>query len=188
MTQPVIVLNRDNQSVHYRTQPYSDPGANAYDDQTCDLSSQIITNNTVNTNLYGTYTVEYSVEDAAGNNATASRPVDIILPLTDYYAQIYNAVDSCTSGVYFYQGLIQDCDCDAQKVTVGNISNFGLSATFPLPVSGQYSELLNMDTTKAAVHFLGYGLMAPDAQSIYWEYQISDSVSTDVCRSHWQKF
>jgi len=172
-------------SVHYRNAPYSDAGCEVADDQTCLYAEDIQIANTVDITRYGSYSVTYTAVDAAGNTGTAIRPVDIVLPLTDYYYQWYEAYDTCTSGNYFYTGLIQDCDCGTFSVIAGNISGLGLSASFTLPVSGQYNHILTMDTVKAAVHFSGSGIMNPSADTLFWNYSISDSVQTDVCRAVW---
>lgn len=183
---PVVLLNTDSIEVHYRGMPYFDPGIETADNYTCDLTDiEII--NTVDTGAYGSYSVIYKVTDDAGNTTEMTRVVDIVLPLSDYYSQNYDAVDSCTTNNYFYTGIIQDCACEGNIVTVGNISNFGLSAAFNLPLSGQYYEMLTLDTVKAGVHFEGSGMMTSAADSIIWEYQIYDSISTDVCRSIWVK-
>ncbi len=184
---PVILLNQDPEEVHYRGDSYIDPGAGAADDYSCNTGLQIQTTNLVDTSLYGSYQVIYTVEDEAGNQAEVIRDVDVILPIDDYYNLTYKATDTCTSNIYIYTGLIQDCNCPSFSVTVGNISNFGLSASFTLPVSGTYNEILTLDTIKASVHFEGFGTMSPSAEIIRWEYSISDSVSTDVCTSTWIK-
>jgi hypothetical protein len=184
---PMIILVPDSDVPHFRTEPFIEPGYDVADDQTCLTSDLVSVINPIDVNRYGNYVVSYSAEDEAGNMTTAFRSVDIVLPLADYYDQTWNAYDTCTSGNYFYTGLIQDCDCGAFAVTVGNISNFGLSATFTLPVTDRYNHVLTMDTVKSAVHFLGTGTMSQMADTLYWNYTIADSVATDVCRSVWIK-
>ncbi|MFI5171206.1 MAG: immunoglobulin-like domain-containing protein [Chitinophagales bacterium] len=184
---PIFTLNTDPESSHFRTEPFTDPGAVAADDYSCNLTGNIETINEVDINHYGTYNIIYKVEDEAGNSAEISRQIDIILPITDYYSQTYNAYDTCTSSNFFYTGLVQDCDCSDFSVIVGNISNFGPNATFTLPISGQYNHIITLDTTKAAVYFLGTGTMSTAADTLYWEYTIQDSISTDACRSVWIK-
>ena len=184
---PIINLNPDTTLKHYRSEPYNDPGFEAVDDYSCNLTDNIEVINEVDVNHYGSYSITYTVEDEAGNVAETERQVDIILPLTDYYSQNYTAFDTCTSSNFYYTGLVQDCDCDNFSVIVGNISNFGLSASFPLPISGQYNQVITLDTTKADVYFFGTGTMSTAADTIFWEYSIQDSVSTDVCRSVWIK-
>ncbi len=184
---PVINLNPDTDLNHYRTEPYFDPGINVADDYSCDLTENIQILNEVDVNHYGSYYVTYIAEDEAGNLAEEKRQVDIILPIIDYYSQDYLAFDTCTSSNFFYTGLIQDCDCDDFSVIVGNISNFGLSASFTLPISGQYNQILLLDTVKAAVHFIGSGTMSTGADTLFWDYTIQDSITTDICRSVWIK-
>ena len=56
---------------------YLDAGSEAFDTEDGDLTSEIAVTNNVNTNLLGTYTVEYSVTDSSGNTATAQRAVNV---------------------------------------------------------------------------------------------------------------
>jgi len=186
-TEPTILLTADESDVHYRTEPYTDPGFFIVDDYTCNLNEDVQIDGFVDINHYGTYQINYTVTDNAGNEAIASRIVDIILPVDDYYAIEWAAYDTCASGNYFYTGLIQDCDCGEFAVTVGNISNFGLSAVFNLPISGVYNQFLSLDTAKAGVSFLGTATMSTAADSLIWNYIISDSLSSDACRSVWIK-
>jgi len=186
-TPPVIIQNHDPYGIHERGAVYQDPGAAAMDNYTCDLTDQITVTNDVDIYHYGSYTINYTVSDAAGNTTESIRPVDIVLPLTDYYSENYQAYDTCTSGNYQYTGLIEDCNCSGMQVIVGNISNFGLGALFPLPISGQYNQVIELDTAKADLQFSGTGVMSPGADTIRWNYSIADTVSTDVCRSVWVK-
>ena len=77
ITPPIIVLIGGNQTVSVGT-TYTDPGATATDDVNGNITSTITANNTVNTNMLGTYNVTYRVNDSSGNNATATRTVTVI--------------------------------------------------------------------------------------------------------------
>jgi len=57
---------------------FTDPGATATDDTDGDLTDSITVSGTVDTSATGTYTLEYSVEDAAGNSSSTSRTVVVI--------------------------------------------------------------------------------------------------------------
>lgn len=57
---------------------YSDAGATATDSYDGDLTSSIATNNNVDSNTVGSYTVTYTVSDSSGNTATASRTVNVV--------------------------------------------------------------------------------------------------------------
>lgn len=183
---PVITLTPDT-LVHYLNYPYIDPGFTVTDNQSTGLEAKVIVQGTVDIHNYGSYSINYSVADENGNTGTASRKVDIVLSKDNYYYLTYAAYDSCTSGNFSYTGLVQDCNCPQNAVTVANISNFGMSALFTLPIDGQYNEIILMDTTKAAVSFYGEAKMSTGADTLFWNYSIADSVNTDVCSSVWIK-
>lgn len=172
---------------HYRGTPYTAPGFWVADNHTCNMNELVSVTSSVDENRYGTYTTTYSVSDEAGNTSEVTIPVDVILPISDYYDIEWKAYDTCTSGNYNYYGLILDCDCEGDFVTAANFSNFGLSAVFNLPVSGTYYQFLTLDTTKAGVTFTGTATMSPAADTLKWSYIISDSISSDVCTSVWIK-
>jgi Bacterial surface protein, Ig-like domain/Bacterial Ig domain/Putative Ig domain/FG-GAP-like repeat len=56
---------------------YEDAGATANDDIDGDLNDAIITTGSVNTTVVGTYTINYSVSDRAGNTSSTLRTVTI---------------------------------------------------------------------------------------------------------------
>ena len=57
---------------------YLDEGATAVDNIEGDITPKIITDNTVNANVLGTYQITYTVRDNANNEATISRTVNVI--------------------------------------------------------------------------------------------------------------
>jgi len=79
---PVITLKGDtNKRIEVGT-AYEDEGAVAADTRQGDLSSSIIVTNQVDVNVIGTYTVNYTVSDGAGNEAIAvQRTVTVIPPV-----------------------------------------------------------------------------------------------------------
>jgi hypothetical protein len=82
VTPPVItIIGANPLSWNVGTTPYVDPGATAQDDVDGDLTAAINTDvSGVDIFTTGTYTVNYSVTDAAGNTATAQRTVSVIDP------------------------------------------------------------------------------------------------------------
>ena len=80
-TPPVITLNGDPTVTVEVGASYTDAGAAAtdnYDDDTA-LSSNIITVNTVDTDIVASYTLTYNVSDVAGNAATeVTRTVNVV--------------------------------------------------------------------------------------------------------------
>jgi len=184
---PVIQVLQDSVDVHYRTIPYNDPGVLVLDNHTCDIDELLTIDNNVDIWRYGSYEVIYTATDMSENTTQEIREVDIVLRPEDYYDLTYDATDICDGISFSYTGIIQDCDCDTLAVTVGNISNFGLSATFTLPLDGTYNEMILMDTTKAGVTFNGNGIISPGADTIVWSYTISTDSETNVCTSTWVK-
>ena len=82
-TPPVITLNGANPQTIPVGTSYQELGASATDDVDGDISNRVkIDASEVNTNTAGTYTVRYSVSDAAGHEATATRDVivDTVTP------------------------------------------------------------------------------------------------------------
>lgn len=56
---------------------FTDPGYTAKDNMDGDITSKVTTSGTVNTNVPGTYSLEYTVTDQSGNTATSVRTVEV---------------------------------------------------------------------------------------------------------------
>lgn len=72
---PTITLLGDNPMRVALGEAFVDPGATAKDDQDGDITANIQATDDVDTQTEGTYTVTYTVSDAAGNTATETREV-----------------------------------------------------------------------------------------------------------------
>lgn len=57
---------------------YEDAGAVAIDEEDGDISDKIVVTSDVDSNVAGSYTVKYEVEDQAGNRSEATRTVEVI--------------------------------------------------------------------------------------------------------------
>jgi hypothetical protein len=66
---PLIVLTGKPEIWVTSKAPYQDPGAKAFTEKGVDLTAQIVTKNTVDTNTAGEYTVTYSLPGDAGKPA-----------------------------------------------------------------------------------------------------------------------
>ena len=77
-TAPVITLTGGNVLTAECHVAFVDPGATATDSCAGDLNSAIQVSGAVNPNMVGTYTLTYTVRDAAGNLATAERTVNVV--------------------------------------------------------------------------------------------------------------
>jgi hypothetical protein len=82
---PVITVTGYNPYIHCIIQlqdttiytEYIDAGATAVDEEDGDLTSAISTSSNIDIHLTGTYQVTYSVKDKAGNEAIATRTVNV---------------------------------------------------------------------------------------------------------------
>lgn len=75
---PVLTLNGASTVTITVGETYEDAGATAIDDVDGDLTSQIVVDNPVDTNVLARYSVTYDVADSAGNLATATRTVEVL--------------------------------------------------------------------------------------------------------------
>ncbi|MEO8149038.1 MAG: immunoglobulin-like domain-containing protein [Bacteroidia bacterium] len=100
-TSPVITLTGSNPlSLDMRT-AYVEPGFSAADDQDGNLTSSVLVDKSaLEANVPGTYEINYSVSDAAGNIGNATREVDVIAKNTALAAS-YSVHDDCGAGVTF---------------------------------------------------------------------------------------
>jgi len=72
---PVITLNGNSNVELKVNDKYIEEGATAVDEKDGDITAQIIMTGNVDTTKEGTYTLTYTVKDAAGNEATTTRTV-----------------------------------------------------------------------------------------------------------------
>ena len=93
---PVITLNGSANITLELQQAYNELGATATDNVDGDLTSSIVTSGSVNTNVAGTYTITYSVSDAAGNSDSATRTVTVN---PDTTAPVISLVGAATGSV-----------------------------------------------------------------------------------------
>jgi len=75
---PIITILGNNPTTVECHGTYTDAGATATDNKDGNLTSSIVASNNVNTTAVGTYTVAYSLRDAAGNAASTTRTVRVV--------------------------------------------------------------------------------------------------------------
>ncbi|MFH0894868.1 MAG: DUF5011 domain-containing protein [Bacteroidota bacterium] len=97
VTAPVIALVGDANMTIMLGATFTDPGATATDDTDGDLTSAITVSGTVNNALVGSYTLTYTVADAAGNSAEKKRTVEVQNSAKDF-AGSYNVTDVVGGG------------------------------------------------------------------------------------------
>ena len=79
VTPPVLTLKGDQTITLKQGEAYIEPGYTAIDNVDGDITNKVVTTGTVNVNVPGTYTLTYTISDAAGNKSTAARAVQVIM-------------------------------------------------------------------------------------------------------------
>lgn len=83
-TPPVLTLSGDETMKVVARSEFTEPGFTAEDNRDGDLTTEVQVTGTVDVNLCGSYTLCYTVTDAAGNTTTAERVVEVAQPETVY--------------------------------------------------------------------------------------------------------
>lgn len=96
-TPPSVTINGASSVTISLNSTYTDQGATATDDE--DGTVAVVTDNPVNKDLAGTYTVTYRATDAAGNTGTATRTV-IVKNDADYLNGTYTVTEQPGALVY----------------------------------------------------------------------------------------
>ena len=121
---------------------YADAGATATDNVDGDITDRIVVDNPVDTGTAGTYTVTYSVEDAAGNNASAARTV-IVQAMADTVPPEITLIGSTTvtvrlGAVYMDAGATATDNIDGDitdRIVVDNPVDTGTAGTYTVTYS-----------------------------------------------------
>ncbi|MBT8195145.1 MAG: DUF5011 domain-containing protein [Bacteroidia bacterium] len=121
-TAPVILLIGDAVVTVELGGVYTEDGATATDDEDGDLSALVITEGTVNTDSAGTYIITYSVSDAAGNPASTTREVNVVI-VRDSWVGAWNSTLDCPSlNYYYYASESFTAGAGANSVDISNFA------------------------------------------------------------------
>jgi hypothetical protein len=121
-TDPVITLTGGNVLTVECHAAFTDPGATAADNCAGDLDSAIQVSGTVDPNTVGIYTLTYTVSDASGNDATATRTV--------------NVVDTTPPVITINGDSPATVECHTSYTDAGATASDACGGSFPVTVSG----------------------------------------------------
>ncbi len=116
---PILTLNGSDSLNHVLNSAYTDPGATAMDETDGNITSSIYTNNGVNKDKVGEYTVTYRVVDEAGNEAKSLTRWVKVYNQGQSYSGIYNV-----SETQVFPGNVS-CEYTIQ-VVADSVINYGL--------------------------------------------------------------
>ena len=130
-TPPVISITGSASITITEGDTYTDAGATATDDVSGDLTSSIVTTNPVDTSTPGTYTVTYTVTDAAGNTTSIGRMITVLAapPGETYTINVTasNASNYTLSGSD-RNGSVSGSD-PSVAINIGDTINFAVNAS-----------------------------------------------------------
>ena len=174
-TPPVISITGSASITITEGDTYTDAGATATDDVSGDLTSSIVTTNPVDTSTPGTYTVTYTVTDAAGNTTSIGRIVTVIVAPTAFTINVTasNSSDYNLSGAD-RNGNVTGND-PSITFNVGDVIDFNVDASghpfYLKTVQGTgTSDLISGVTNNGATN--GTVSWTPTASGTYY-YQCS---------------
>ncbi|MBE0674844.1 MAG: DUF5011 domain-containing protein [Bacteroidales bacterium] len=177
-TAPVVTLTGDPVVDHLLNTAYVDDGATAVDDEDGALTVAVLNN--VNPDKIGTYTVEFSATDNAGNTGTAERVVNVIVKQVSFVFTwaVADSVVGVGQGIYDYVSVITASATDINKILISNFGGFGtavvVNATFDkfgnITIPNQ--QLIGVDPGSEGT-VTGTGVMAEHGNQIYLEYTIT---------------
>lgn len=176
-TPPVITISGNNPASVILTHSYTDAGATANDDN--DGNVTVSSSGTVDVNTAGTYTITYTASDAAGNHATASRTVNVVIARENYVWAAYAADDSSTTnstiGAFTYSGTIT-AGSAADAIIISDFSGTLQNATGT--VTGGTLTIPNQ-TVGSFTNVHGSGTMNNTANTLTIDYTATLGSATD---------
>ena len=99
---PEIILSGQSNISYANGSIWQEPGYAAYDARDGNITSQVVITGTIDTNVSGTYSVTYTVSDAAGNEANITRTVNVMPTLytVDLNATVAMDMIWCPPGTF----------------------------------------------------------------------------------------
>jgi formylglycine-generating enzyme required for sulfatase activity len=89
---PEMQIFGDANITHFKDTAWVDPGVEAHDVRDGNITSDIVVTGSVDVNTTGTYTLTYTVSDAAGNEASITRTVNVGIP-ANYATDLNSSVN-----------------------------------------------------------------------------------------------
>lgn len=136
-TAPTITLLGDAAMTVQLGDVFTDPGFTADDDEDGDITANVVVTNLPNTSQVNIYEVTYTVEDEAGNTASATRTVTVP---SNRLAGTYQVTDIVTGGsapgTYNYTATVTQSGVEYNKLIINNFGGYGSPVNVNVTVSG----------------------------------------------------
>ena len=137
-TLPIITLNGNYTITDTLNKPYVELGATASDNKDGNITSKIAISGSVDCDSMGSYSIIYTVYDAAGNKNTAERIVNVI-NTAEFISGTYTVADKWTGSkdtTKNYTASISTSITHNNIILIRNFGGFGNSVIVNATVSG----------------------------------------------------
>jgi trimeric autotransporter adhesin len=197
VTPPTLTITGGNAITHTLNATFTNPTATATDDEDGDISANVtVSGGPVNANLAGTYTLTYSVSDAAGNSASQ----DVVVTVkndADLLAQTYSstnspanaAVDTCqTSGNFNYNATVTSSTSTNGAFVINNFGGFGTTVNVNASLSGTTITVPGSQTVGGNSSIVTASGSVLSSAPLHWviAYTWTDGQLTEVCGSDYR--
>ena len=159
-TPPVITLKGAATITDTLNKAYVELGATANDNKDGDLTSSLVISGTVNYNLKGTYTITYTVSDAAGNTGTATRTVNVV-NTAEYVAGNYAVTDTWTGSLdttESYNVTVTTSSTTNNSILIADFGGFGTPVVVNATISGNNLSIPPQSPTGISPALISNGL------------------------------
>ncbi len=190
---PIISLIGSNPFQLEMLQTYSEPGATAEDNEDGDISSSInVDDSDIDNLLPGTYYVNYTVSDAAGNQGTNSREI-VVYATNNAMVDSYSVIDICGTGAaadtFLYQQNITATG--ASTITFNKFADYSSNTGITATVAGNgaitlpFQPALNIGTAAEDHDFTGTGNVIENGFILNYTDKNNSSipVATSTCQA-----
>ena len=190
---PIISLIGSNPFQLEMLQTYSEPGATAEDNEDGDISSSInVDDSDIDNLLPGTYYVNYTVSDAAGNQGTNSREI-VVYATNNAMVDSYSVIDICVTGAaadtFLYQQNITATG--ASTITFNKFADYSSNTGITATVAGNgaitlpFQPALNIGTAAEDHDFTGTGNVIENGFILNYTDKNNSSipVATSTCQA-----
>ncbi len=144
-TPPEIKLKGDKIMTIELNSTFVEPGYTAEDDEDGDITSSVVVTGTVNVNSAGTYSLTYTVSDAAGNIGTTTRTV-IVKNAASYLEGNYSVIDIADGYQSTYTDHITASSTVNNKVWVDYFANYENGSVY-FTISGNTVTIPSQNVT-----------------------------------------
>jgi hypothetical protein len=165
---------------------WTNPTVTATDDEDGDISTSVTVSGTVDPNTAGTYTLTYTVSDAAGNSASETVTVTIV-NTADFLETTYtNCHDTCqVTAPFNYTSVVTASNTVNGNFSINNFGGFGTSININASLSGSSISVGASQTLggSASIVACSGAVTSTSPAQFGLTYTWTDGTSNEVCIS-----